>query len=51
MSHLIPTVLPGPEQAGPPFKQNTPLFGKNSPLIHILKNSATFPQFQVIFLF
>jgi hypothetical protein len=42
-------VLPGPEQAGPPFQQITPLFGKNSPLIHIFKNSATFPIFHVIF--
>jgi hypothetical protein len=32
------------------FNKNTPLFSKNTPLIHILKNSATFPLFNVIFL-
>jgi hypothetical protein len=31
------------------FNNNTPLFGKNSSLIHILKNFATFPLFHVIF--
>jgi hypothetical protein len=32
------------------FNKNTPLFGKNTPLIHTLKNSATIPLFSAIFL-
>jgi hypothetical protein len=32
------------------FNKNIPLFGKNTPLVHILKNSATVPLFHAIFL-
>jgi hypothetical protein len=55
MSPLFPlqagTVLPGPEQAVPPFQQKyTAIWHKHTAISNFFKNSASFPLFHVIFL-
>jgi hypothetical protein len=45
------TVLPGPAKACPPVQQkNTPLFGENTPLLHIFFKFRYFSAFSCHFL-